>query len=132
MTVAANPTAMNSALETVHQYYGAFSTLDLSAIVPYFNEPCMLIGPQGVFTAANREGLANAFVPLIEGLKAKGYGRSEFVEAKATQLGETAALVQGTAVRYTAAGPEIERLGICYLMRRAGAGWKIAAMVLQS
>ncbi len=76
--------------------------------------------------------LASAFAPVIEGLKAKGYGRSEFVEPQVTMLSETAALVQGVAVRYTAAGPELERIQISYLMHRTEAGWKIAMLVLAS
>lgn len=123
---------MQSALEVVHEYYGVFSTLDVSAIACYFCEPCMSIGPQGVFSAASRVDLANAFVPLVEGLKAKGYKRSEFAEPEVTMLGETVALVRGVAVRYGAAKPEIERVRISYLMHRTDAGWKIAVMVLAS
>jgi hypothetical protein len=47
-------------------------------------------------------------------------------------LGETAALVRGTAVRYTAAGPEMERVRISYLMNRGAAGWKIAVLIAES
>lgn len=121
---------MQSALEAIHEYYNVFSTLDLSAITSCYCEPCMSISPQGLFSAANRAALVNAFAPVIEGLKAKGYGRSEFVEPQVTMLTETAALVRGVAVRYAAAGPEIERLQISYLMHRSQAGWKIAMMVL--
>jgi hypothetical protein len=67
---------------------------------------------------------------VIEELKAKGYGRSEFVEPEVTMLTETAALVRGVAVRYAGAGPEIERLQVNYLMHRSAAGWKIAMIVL--
>jgi ketosteroid isomerase-like protein len=118
-----------SALEAIREYYKAFSTLDMNAIVPYFCEPCMSVGPQGVFSAENHAVLANAFASTIDSLQAKGYGRSEFVEPQVTTLGETAALVRGVAVRYSAAGSEMERLQIGYLMHRGQAGWKIAAMV---
>lgn len=121
---------MQSVVEAIHEYYNVFSTLDLSAIASCYCEPCMSISLQGVFSAANRAVLANALAPVIEGLKAKGYGRSEFVEPQVTTLTETAALVRGVAVRYAAAGPEIERLQISYLMHRSEAGWKIAMIVL--
>ena len=81
---------MQSPLEALYEYYKTFSTLDLNAIVLHFSEPCMSISPQGVFSAGNRTELAHAFGPLVDGLKAKGYGRSEFVEAQVTTLGETA------------------------------------------
>ena len=123
---------MQSSLEAVREYYNAFSSLDLSAIASYFCEPCVSIGPQGVFSAVNRTALVSAFGPVVDGLRAKGYGWSEFVEPQVTILSETAALVRGVAVRYAAAGPEIERIQISYLMHRTEAGWKIAVMVLAS
>jgi hypothetical protein len=121
---------MPSALEAIRDYYNAFSTLDLRAIVTYFCEPSMTVAPTGVFSAANRAALADSLAPLVEGLRAKGYGRSEFVQPQVTSLGETAALVRGVAVRYTAAGPEMERIPIGYLMHRDEAGWKIAVLVV--
>ena len=123
---------MQSALEAIHEYYDAFSTLDLKTIVSYFSEPSMTIVPQGVISAANRAVLADSLAPIVDGLRAKGYGRSEFVQAQATMLGATAALVRGVAVRYTAAGPEMERIPISYLMHRGEAGWKIAVLVVGS
>src|SRR5262249_42508409 len=123
---------MQSALDALHEYYTAFSTLDVSAIVSYFGEPSMTIGRQGVFAAASRGALADFLAPMAQSLRAKGYGRSEFVEAKVTMLGETDALVRGVAVRYTAAGPELERVRLSYVMHRDDVGWKIAVLVAES
>ena len=123
---------MQSALEAIHEYYDTFSTLDLNAIVSHFCELSMTIGPQGVFSAGNRTVLRDSLAPIVDGLKAKGYGRSEFVQPQVTLLGETAALVRGVAVRYKAAGPEMERIPISYLMHRGEAGWKIAVLVVGS
>ena len=120
---------MEPALEAIHVYYRVFSTLDLTAIVSCFCEPCMVIGPQGMFSAANRAALAEALAATIERLKARGYKRSEFVEPEVTMLGETAALVRGVAVRYASAGTELERLPISYLTYRSEMDWKIAVMV---
>ncbi len=85
---------MPSPLDAVHEYYSVFSTLDLTAIASCYCEPCMSISPQGVFSAANRAVLENAFVPVIEGLKAKGYGWTEYVEPQVTMLTEIEALVR--------------------------------------
>jgi ketosteroid isomerase-like protein len=123
---------MQSALEAIHEYYNAFSTLDVTAIVSYFCEPCLTIAQHAVSSAANRASLVDSLAPMVGGLKAKGYGRSEFVQPQVTMLGETAALVRGVAVRYTTAGPEMERIPISYLMHRGEAGWKIAALVVGS
>jgi ketosteroid isomerase-like protein len=123
---------MQTALEAVHEYYRVFRTLDVNAIVSCYCEPCMTIAPQGVSSAANGAALAGLVAPLLAGLRAKGYGRSEFVQPHVTMLGETAALVRGVAVRYTAAGLELERVPLSYLMHRGEAGWKIAVLVVGS
>lgn len=123
---------MQSALETLLQYYRTFSTLDLSAIVSFFSEPSMTIARQGVLSAANHGTLADSLAPLVQSLRTKGYGRSEFIEAQVTMLGESDALVRGVAVRYTAAGPELERIRLSYLMHRSDDGWKIAVLVAES
>ena len=64
-------------------------------------------------------------------MKTRGYGRSEFVEPTVTRFGETDALVRGVAVRYTAAGSELERIPLSYVMHRTETGWKIAVLVAE-
>ena len=123
---------MQTALEAVHEYYRTFSTLNLGAITTCYGEPSMTIAPQGVFPAANHAALEGSLAPLIDGLRAKGYGRSEFVQPVVTPLGETVAIVRGVAVRYTTTGLEMERIPLAYLMRRSEDGWKIAVLVVES
>jgi hypothetical protein len=123
---------MKTALDALHEYYEAFSTLDLNAILFWYSEASMTITPQGVFSAVNHAALSGTLVPLIDGLKAKGYGRSEFVQPQVTPLGDTDAVVRGVAVRYTAAGVELERVKLSYLMHRSNAGWKIAVLLVES
>lgn len=122
---------MRSALETINEYYKAFGTLDVSEIVSYYCEPSLTIAPQGVLSAANRTALADVMAPLVRSLRAKGYGRSEFVEPQVTMMGEADALVRGVAVRYMTAGSELERIPFSYLMHRTEAGWKIAVLVVE-
>jgi len=90
------------------------------------------MSPQGIFWVENRGALESALAPIVDSLKAKGYGRSTFVQPRITVLNEGVELIQGVAIRYTAAGQEIESLQISYLMHRSEAGWKIAVMVLPS
>ena len=121
---------MQSALEALHEYYATFSTLDLAAIASHFSEPCLSMSSQGVYSAHTRAELVTAFAPVVEGLKAKGYGRSEFADAEVTPLGPAAALVRGVAIRYSSAGPELERVAIGYVMHQSGGSWKVAVMVM--
>lgn len=122
---------MHTALDTIHAYYIAFSTLDLDAIVSFYSEPTMTVSRQGVFSAPTRSALADFLAPMIDGLRAKGYGRSEFIESQTTALGEADAIVRGIAVRYATAGSELERLPISYLLHRGAAGWTIAALIAE-
>ena len=63
--------------EVIADYYRDFSTLGIQAILPYFNELALLAGPQGVIPIPNRAALMAVFGPVMEGLRIKGYGRSE-------------------------------------------------------
>jgi hypothetical protein len=50
----------------------------------------------------NHAALAPVFGTVMEGLRAKGYGRSEFELDYAKSLSSSASLVGGVAVRYNA------------------------------
>jgi hypothetical protein len=119
---------MNEALLAIHDYYKAFSTLDLDACVPFFTLPCMFIGLRSTFAVANREDLARVLGPTFEALKTKNYQRSEFIEPQLTTLTENTALVRGVAVRYQASGTELERVPISYILHQTGTAWTIAVI----
>ena len=117
-------------MQVLTDYYRAFSTLDLQKILPFFHQPSVLVGQQGVFAAPNHAELAVVFTPTMEGLRSRGYGRSELSQPKLTLLSETAALVIGVAERYKTDGQPLDRAGVTYVMQKTDAGWKIAAIVL--
>ena len=111
-------------------YYRDFSTLNVRAILPYFHEPALLVGPQGVIPIPNHAALAVVFGPVMEGLRAKGYGRSELEVGYAKSLSSSAALVVGVAVRYKADGQPMERAGTTYVLQKTDGGWKFATVIL--
>jgi len=120
--------------ETVNQviadYYRDFSTLNVRAILPYFNEPSLLVGPQGVIPLLDRAALVAVFGPVMEGLRAKGYGRSELELGYVKSLSSSAALIGGAAVRYKTDGQQLERVGITYVLHKTESGWKFATVIL--
>ena len=122
--------ANESENQVIADYYRDFSTLNIQAILPYFNEPSLLIGPQGVIPIPNHAALTAVFGPVMEGLRGKGYGRSEFELDYAKSLSSSAALIGGVAVRYNADGQQLERVGITYLLHKTGSGWKFATVIL--
>jgi hypothetical protein len=44
--------ANESVNRVIADYYRDFSTLNVQAILPYFNEPLLLVGPEGVIPGA--------------------------------------------------------------------------------
>jgi ketosteroid isomerase-like protein len=116
--------------QVLTDYYRAFSHLDVQAILPYFHQPALLIGPPGVAPVPTSAALAGMFAPVMDDLRARGYGRSELNLERVQSLSATAALATGVALRYKADGQELERVGVTYVMHKADTGWKIAVLVL--
>src|SRR5438876_11923193 len=96
---------MTEPLVAIHDYYNAFSTLELDACVPFFTLPCMFIGLRGTFAVTSREDLAKVLGPTLEALKTKDYHRSEFIETQLTTLTDNTALARGVEYRYQPPGP---------------------------
>ena len=126
--ISKNETA--AVMQVLADYYRAFSTLDLQKILPFFHQPSLLVGQQGVFAVTNHAELAVVFTPTMEGLRSRGYGRSELSQPKLSLLSATAALVIGVAERYKTDGQPLDRAGVTYVMQKTDAGWKIAVTVL--
>lgn len=114
----------------IADYYRDFSTLNVQAILPYFTVPSLLVGPQGVIPIPDRAALVAVFGPVMDGLRAKGYGRSELELAYVKSLSSSAALIGGVAVRYTADGQQLERVGVTYVLHKTETGWKFATVIL--
>lgn len=124
-------TDQKEAIRVLTDYFAAFSTLNVQAFLPYFHEPSLLIGPQGIIAAPTHAVLAAAFAPAIASLRARGFHRSELSVRQSKMLSATAALVTGVAKRYKADGRELERVGVTYILHKNKVGWKIAVIVLQ-
>ena len=122
--------ANESVNQFIADYYRDFSTLNVQAILPYFNEPSLLVGPRGVIPIPNHAALVAVFGPVMEGLRAKGYGRSKFEPDYIKPLSSSASLIWGEAVRYNADGQQLERVGITYLLHETESGWKFATVIL--
>ncbi|MGB8028356.1 MAG: nuclear transport factor 2 family protein [Terracidiphilus sp.] len=116
--------------QMLDEYYRAFSTLNVRAILPYLNEPALLVGPQGAIALPTLSAIEPIFGPVMENLRARGYGRSELGSQEIRILSAQAAFATGIAIRYRSDGEELERAGITYLLRKNDDGWKFVVMVL--
>ena len=112
------------------EYYAAFSTLNIQAILPYFHQPALLIGPSGVIALPTPAAVLPIFTPVMQNLRTRGYGRSELSQRKVKLLSAKSALVSGIAVRYKSDGQELERVGITYMLHKTDDAWKFVVMVL--
>jgi ketosteroid isomerase-like protein len=116
--------------QTLDEYYRAFSSLNIQAILPYLNQPAILIGPLGVIPLPTPSAIEPIFGPVMENLRTREYTRSELGPPEIRVLGAQSALATGIAIRYGSNGEELERAGITYLLRKTDDAWRIAVMVL--
>jgi len=111
-------------------YYAAFSTLNIQAILPYFHEPALLVGPLGVVPLPTAAALVPIFSPVMENLRRRQYGHSELKLQQLKLLSATSALAIGVAIRLKTDGQELERAGVTYLLHKTERDWKFAVLVL--
>ena len=116
--------------QALTDYYRAFSTLDAQAVLPYFHEPSQLVSPTGVVLTPTRTAVAAVFQPVMDGLRARDFAKSELTNLHLKGLSATTAIAGGVAVRRKTDGQELERAGVVYLMQKTGAGWQIATIVI--
>jgi ketosteroid isomerase-like protein len=111
-------------------YYAAFSTLNIQAILAYFYEPALLVGPSGVLPLPTAAALVPIFSPVMENLRRRQYGHSELKLQQLKLLSATSALAIGVAIRLKTDGQELERAGVTYLLHKTERDWKFALLVL--
>jgi ketosteroid isomerase-like protein len=116
--------------EFLHAYYRTFSTLNVESIAPFFHEPCLFLSPQGVMAAPNHDVVKEVFKTIAKDLLSKGYGRSELTQLNVERMSATTMMGAGVAVRFTADGPELERVGVTYIVQKSDNEWRIAVIVI--
>src|SRR5204863_3049818 len=112
-----------AATQTLLDYYTAFNSLAVPAVLPYFHEPTLLLGAQGAFAAPTHDVLAPVLTSVIESLRARGFARSVLSIHRVESLSASANLITGVAVRYTVDGRELDRVGVTYVLYDAGGQW---------
>ena len=118
--------AAEAAVAAFRRYARTFETLNPQAVAPFFNQPALLISPQGIVALPTAADVAGFFTPLMDGLRAQAYTTSEFPRLAGHRLGDDLALVSGVGIWKTAAGAELRRFGLTYTLVRGGGSWKIA------
>ena len=114
----------------LYDYYAAFSSLEPEVIAPYFHEPCIFISPQGVAATLTHDDVKDVSRAIAEGLRPRGYKKSDLTALQVKRMSDTAILASGIAVRSKSDGNELERVGVTYLMHKSNDRWKIAVTVI--
>jgi hypothetical protein len=117
-------------IQTFINYTQTFQTLNPNAALHYFHVPCMFISPQGVRVLATAADVEALLTQVMEGLKARGYARSELMDLQVKQMSGNTALVSVSRIRYATEGRELERLGETYTLRKTEGVWKIAVAMI--
>ena len=117
-------------IRVLNEYYRAFSTLNVEAVLCYFHEPSFLIGPHGAFAATTHALLATAITPAMEGFRVRLFGRTELGVRNLKSLSATTTLVEGVARRYKHDGEGLDKAGVTYVLHRADSVWKIAVLIV--
>jgi ketosteroid isomerase-like protein len=112
------------------QYVRAFEALDPDAILPFYDEPCLSISPQGSVPLLTHADVKQFFQPLMADLRKQGYAASEFPQLRGTLLSQTLTLVSGNGVWRKRGGEELRRFGLTYLLRRTDRSWRIAVAAI--
>ena len=115
---------------TYAEYFDAFQTLNVAAVLSYFHFPFTIITPVSVTAVASvTEGRA-VLATMMHGLKASGYESSEWSNLLVKPLSEDTALLSARVVRFKADGEVLEQFGATYLFRLADDAWRIAVLVI--
>jgi len=119
-----------AAAQVLADYYGAFSSLNSQAVLPYFHEPSQLVSPAGVVATPTRAAVSAAFQPMMDALRARGFARSELTNLHIKRLSATTMIAGGVAVRTKTDGQELERAGVVYVLQKTNGEWQIATIVI--
>ncbi len=118
------------AIAAFMRYVEVFERLDPQAIAVYYNEPALLISPQGVVSLLTRAHVEQFFAPLMADLKVQGYVRSEFPRLAEHYLSSELALVSGVGVWKKATGEQLRRFGLTYTLRQTPESWRIVVAAI--
>ena len=122
-----------TAIAAFRHYAQAFQSLNPKAVAQYFNQPSLMITPQGVLAFITAADVEQAYARVMAELPARGYSRTEFSPLVERRLGEDLAVVTGRGVWKTATGDELSHFGLTYTLHRSSETWHIViAAILES
>ena len=112
-------------------YVAAFALGDAPGVARCCQAPFMWITADEVSLAVSPEEIERKYVTVLDGLRERGFSRTEGKQLRVRMLGPALAIASGWAVRY-AGDAELERLGATYLLRKTEEDWRIVVLTTHS
>ncbi len=104
-----------------------FSALDFDGWIACFHSPCTVILADRIFSSASIADTKAQFQPMFDGLRRKGFTRTQLDHCKIRMLTGTTAIADTVWTRYR--GEQIlEQLGATYLFLNLQGSWKVATL----
>ena len=113
-------------LEAFYKSYSDVSiSEDVAAISEFWGCPCAFIsGQQGLVQFTNESDIQRMLRNFWTDLKERGWVRSEIDPLKTWPLAENLVMLLVDGTRYKADGSVLERVRVCYTVRRDANKWK--------
>jgi len=116
------------AAQAFQRYAEAFKTLDPRSVVRHVHEPALMVSPQGVKVLDSAAAVEEAYRPVMAGLQARGYARTEFSPPIERRLGEDLSILTCTGTWRSTLGQDLGRFGMTFTMRRTAGAWRIVVL----
>jgi uncharacterized protein (TIGR02246 family) len=118
-------------VDAFQRYARAFQALDARSAAAFFNEPAMMITPQGVVALLDASAVEHFYRRVMAELPAQGYAKTEFSHIDERRVGEDLAVISGEGVWKNQSGGDLQpRFGMTYTLRRRGGVWRIVVATI--
>jgi ketosteroid isomerase-like protein len=120
------------AVEAFWNYTKSFQALDPKAVAKYFNEPAMMITPQGAQALPNAAAVEQAYARVMTELPAQRYARTEFSPIEEHRLGDDLVMLKGSGSWVDTSDKKFMPFGMTYVLRRTAQNWRIVMAMIHS
>ncbi len=129
--MAEGSSAQDRVIRVLQNYLAAFARGDAAGVAQCCRAPFMWVTAAEVSLAVSPEEIERKYATVLDGLRERGFSRSEGRQLRVRILGPALAIASGWAVRY-AGDAELERLGATYLLRKTEDDWRIVVLATHS
>jgi ketosteroid isomerase-like protein len=119
----------SAAVAAFMRYTRAFQSRDSKAVVDYFDEPALMVTPQGVHALPNAAAVEEMYTRVMADMP-KDYAHTEFSRIEERHLSEDLSAVTGSGRWVDTAGNTLMSFGMTYTFRRTGSGWRIVVAII--